>query len=84
MSEKNNISDSEGLCPICHHNMTKLKPRLYSCKQCQQDYYEEYICPLCEANLEQIKGCGSINYLCKKDGLVSSNKIKFHYCPKGK
>lgn len=70
---------TEGLCPACQQMMEKQSPRNYICQRCQQHYYEHYICPICQQSLEQIKGCGAINYLCRTDGLISSNKVIFRY-----
>ncbi|RKS85801.1 zinc ribbon protein [Orbus hercynius] len=70
---------AEGICPTCHQSMQQQSPRDYYCQVCAQHYYENYICPICNKTLEQIKGCGAINYLCQTDGLISGSKVIYQY-----
>lgn len=81
MCSEHHISGTEGICPICHQRMERIKPTICYCQHCKQNYNEQYVCPLCSSALQQIKGCGAINYICRKDGLISTNKVKFHYLP---
>lgn len=72
-------SGKEGVCPKCHNKMSVLSPQHYDCSSCKTHYLEQYICPICQQNLQMIKGCGAINYICPTDGLISSSKVIFHY-----
>ncbi|KES19076.1 Protein of unknown function (DUF1407) [Gilliamella apicola SCGC AB-598-B02] len=71
----------EGICPNCNEKMSSVSPQYFSCSKCQQHYIEQYICPICQQSAQMIKGCGSINYICQTDGLISSSKVIFHYLP---
>ncbi len=71
----------EGICPKCHNRMSIVSPQYYDCPHCQQHYQEQYICPICRQNVQMVKGCGAINYICHTDGLISSSKVIFHYLP---
>lgn len=81
MNNQQSLPTTEGICPVCQQTMERIKPNVCHCKYCQQSYDEQYLCPKCSAFLQQVKGCGAINYICTKDGLVSSNQVKFHYRP---
>ncbi|OTQ60379.1 zinc-ribbon domain-containing protein [Gilliamella sp. A7] len=71
----------EGICPKCHNRMSIVSPQYYDCSHCQQHYQEQHICPICRQNVQMVKGCGAINYICHTDGLISSSKVIFHYLP---
>ncbi len=75
------MNQTEAICPQCHTKMTSDSPLHYHCESCGQYYNEQFICPFCEQNVQMVKGCGAINYICPKDGLVSSSKVIFHYLP---
>lgn len=79
MNVQGNHLQTEGICPKCHQNMERKSSNDCYCKTCQISYRESYQCPTCNSTLNQIKGCGAINYLCPNDGLVSSSKVVFHY-----
>lgn len=79
MTKVESAINTEGYCPNCHKAMEKQSPRHYYCQTCRQHYYENYTCPICQQMLEQIKGCGAINYLCRTDGLISASKVIFRY-----
>ncbi|NUF27821.1 YfgJ family double zinc ribbon protein [Gilliamella sp. ESL0254] len=69
----------EGICPKCHHKMSVVSPQYFNCLHCKKHYLEQYICPICQQKAQMIKGCGSVNYICPTDGLISSSKVIFHY-----
>ena len=81
MNNEQNLSNIEGVCPVCHQPMKRTSPKICYCEHCHHNYDEQYLCPVCSAFLQQIKGCGAINYICQNDGLVSTSKVKFHYRP---
>ncbi|QIQ20749.1 YfgJ family double zinc ribbon protein [Zophobihabitans entericus] len=70
-----------GLCPNCHQQMKMVKIDQYHCENCLQDYSERIHCPTCGADAQCIRGCGAVNYLCPKDGLISKSKVKYYYLP---
>ncbi|WP_392566088.1 YfgJ family double zinc ribbon protein [Utexia brackfieldae] len=75
------IACHENSCPICLGDLVVEKPDRRYCPHCKQHFVEKVLCPKCHDFVECIIGCGAINYLCRKDGLVSKSKIEYQYLP---
>lgn len=72
----------EQVCPICHNQLQLKAGNIYYCPVCMQDYLQQLICPTCHDEVEVIQGCGAVNYLCRKDGLISKRSILYCYLAK--
>ncbi|MGB6187069.1 MAG: zinc ribbon domain-containing protein [Aeromonas molluscorum] len=64
-------------CPVC---AAELDPRHdeQQCPGCQAVLRFEASCPDCGASLEQLQGCGAVNYFCQDcSSLISKHRIVF-------
>lgn len=70
---------NENCCPQCRGALTKADGNHKYCHNCDCYFIEHIRCPKCRQEIDCIMGCGTVTYLCRRDGLIPKNNVQYCY-----